>query len=51
VLSEGAPAQPTLEDLEAKRLKKQIYRSKIREVALVSLAVIEVAYLAVRWLR
>ena len=51
VLSETAAAQPTLEDLEAKRLKKQIYRSKIREVALVSLAVVEVAYLAVTWLR
>jgi len=50
-LSESLPAQPTLEDLEANRLKKQIFRSKVREIALVSVAVAEVAYLAFTWLR
>jgi hypothetical protein len=51
VLADGAPVQPTLEDLEAKRLKKHIFRSKVREIALVSVAVIEVAYLAFAWLK
>jgi hypothetical protein len=48
---QDGPVQPTLEELQAKRLKTLVSRSKIRELALVSGAMVEVAYLAIRFLR